>query len=202
MNKCLIKDTITREVVSRIRQSKHKLSCVPKNYKSAKFTKPVEVVYTDGSVRKTDMYCGIGVWYDDLCSRNMSYRVDGRLDSNRAELCAIFAAISTSDLQMPLCLYTDSMTSMTLLQNYYYNNKTHPSYDILLYYISLCLDLRNKDTTLIKVPAHKDVHGNVEADKLAKSAGSDSFFWVPDNTIKHMLEHYQKGRKIIIPNFW
>lgn len=168
-----------------------KLKCYPKYIKKNTCITQ-QIVYTDGSVRLRDKYTGIGLWYNHLSTNNTHYRLLGRDDSNRAELAAIYTALAFSDMRYPLTINTDSLNSIEMIEEHYYENVIHPSYQQLLLHINQIIQYRDGKTYISKVPAHKNNVGNNNADRLAKTAPLNRYIIMPDNTVSDVITHINK----------
>jgi ribonuclease HI len=200
-------NAIGRKVINGLRHKTHNLICVPK-YNKKQYELGIqhakdnvnfdEIVFTDGSVRGSEKYAGIGLWYDTLDEHGKCYRILGNLDTNRTELAAIYTALSFSDFKQNLWIYTDSLTSISLIHKCYYNNETSNKYRILLENISYLTDKRIGRTIISKVPAHKDIIGNNNADKLAKTAPLNKYILLPDNNLKQVLLCLQNNQNDIV----
>jgi ribonuclease HI len=181
------------------RRHYHKLRLFPK-YSTNIVSNDNEHVYTDGSVQPKKQYTGIGLFYNDLSPKNLSCRISGLSDTNRTELAAIYAAISSSNFNRDLVIFTDSQCSIDMINNFYNKNKgVKTKYKILLDEISQLIDDRYENTILSKVKGHSNIYGNIRADYLAKNAPENIYFLLPDITFTELLTHYKNRDKLIIP---
>lgn len=140
-------------------------------------------VYTDGSSLRrgiSGMYGGIGVFYGDGDSRNLSRRLCcHNQSSKRAEIAAIVAALIQAKDYIPrnLNIYSDSVEAIQLITLNLDNPscKTGDTNNELIQNGVKChkelTDLK-VNITFNKVRAHSVVYGNVQADKLAKEGAT------------------------------
>ncbi len=200
MTSCLISSMIRGSsiVLKKKRSFDKKLAFIPKQKYILEDINN-DNVYTDGSLRLSEKYMGIGLWYGENDDRNNSYRVFGKLDSNRAELGAIYTALTQTHIDKQLMIYTDSSASMHLLGNHYYNDKTNLKFDKLLYHTSYLIDIRKEKTFIIKVKGHSKIHGNVMADTLAKNAQQNKYIILPDNNLCDVLSLMKRKEKVFFP---
>lgn len=115
-------------------------------------------VFTDASIRFKKM--GIGIFY----GLEKSFRVNGLLDINRAELGAIYGSLSLIDKDIPLKIYTDSLCCIQMIEK---QIKINRKYWDLMDSINLLKKEREK-VVFQKVKAHSGVYGNEVADRLAR----------------------------------
>jgi ribonuclease HI len=179
-----------------------KLVCLPHSPKlvnvRAKRSILHEVVYTDGSYKKKMNKCSIGLWYEHEPERSIGIRIMGSQESHRAELAAIYIALAKSTPRL-LWIFTDSLSSMQMINQSYYSLKDFPKYQCLLDDINSLIDDRSQRTVLVKVPAHNGIRGNVLADKLAKSADEHRYMYMPDVPLGDVLKHQQHSDDIEYP---
>lgn len=146
---------------------------------------PAYYVYTDGACSNNGgkgAKAGIGVWFAEGDSRNVSKPVEGKQSNNTAELQAILQAllIVEPDVKSGICigLMTDSKYSILCLTTYGDRcadedwKKDIPNKDL----VRLCYDTYNRVPVCLQhVDAHTggtDIHsvGNDGADRLANEA--------------------------------
>lgn len=135
----------------------------------------VNEVFTDGSVRQPDGYGGVGIFYGDHDIRNEAIPISERSDINYLELEAILEALKNTPKENPLTIYTDSQTSIDLINT---RKQMHERYRNIVRDIRNLK--RNRIVNFVKVKSHtrepldegehKTWHGNKQADKLATSA--------------------------------
>ena len=164
-------------------------------------------VYTDGACKNngySNAIAGIGVYFSDGDSRNVSRRIDGKQTNNTAELLAIIEvfkilheSISTG---IHVNIYSDSEYSIKCAtsygsklnsKNWSNGSKKIPNLELVQKIYRLFVD--NSNVKIIHVKAHtskKDVHSmsNFHADRLANLAVND----IPTNSpIKTKVEPIQ-----------
>ena len=150
--------------------------------KDAKF-EPEYYVYTDGSCSnngKVNAIAGIGIYFGENDSRNVSQRVIGKQTNNTAELTAIIHLydIIENDILSgkKIGIVTDSIYAIRCATTYGKKCKENGWKDIPnKELVKKIFELYNKpNITFLHVMAHtnkKDIHsiGNDGADKLAKA---------------------------------
>lgn len=189
-------------VLTKVRQEARTLACVPLKRQLTSIKHPrFEHIYTDGSVRKNEGYMGIGVFFGDNDFRNGSYRIMGQMDSNRAELAAIYMAMTQCDTDRHTLLHTDSQTAMTMINQYFYHNASFYRFDGLLDDIAFLIDKRKTKLILHKVKGHARVYGNEKADALSKHA-ENRYLYLPDNNIKQVVDCVIKGNHMVYPQLY
>jgi ribonuclease HI len=136
-----------------------------------------EIVFTDGSCRGNGTrYAngGIGVYFSENDSRNISEKLNGKQTNNRAELTAIKRCLEVTIGPLKIC--TDSMYVQKGITSWI------KKWELNGWKTSKCRDVENKDLwqslqELIKnrdiefvyVKAHSGIKGNEEADLLANN---------------------------------
>lgn len=115
----------------------------------------VVTVYTDGSKHKHSMP-GIGIYFPEEDVR-LSYRAVAYNDNTSAEIEAIAVALLSIQEATHICVYTDSSAAIEVVRKYTSDPK--PTDRFIL----------NATIELVKVQAHKGIHGNEIADALAKN---------------------------------
>lgn len=148
------------------------------------------VVYCDGACRNNQdpktRKAGVGVWFGEDDDRNVSEPLRGdNQTNNRAELTSALRALQKAPRNRPLCVCMDSSYSLDIMLDYVKKWKTqnwfrfgewdHPDAKKNCDIVSEILfeqDQRTAPTLWQYVPGHDGVHGNEEADALAR-AGVD-----------------------------
>ena len=137
------------------------------------FNSDKEIIYTDASIRMVgnEPQSGIGVWFGCQNDKNISQQLlhEHKNDINYCELIAIYMAIIKSDTDKEITIYTDSFTSMKLInegntEKYVKNKK----YENIVFLILKNIQLRKKHTNILKVKAHTGDIGNSNADLMAR----------------------------------
>ncbi|MCP5013653.1 MAG: hypothetical protein GY938_00010, partial [Ketobacter sp.] len=133
-------------------------------------------VYTDGACsenqKEEEFRCaGIGVWFDDGDSRNLSEPLPSHVarhgtSNNRAELFAAIRAIEIAPHNTPLEIRTDSQW---LIKGATGANQRHKNLD-LWDVLSRALADRPAHVKFSHVKAHAGHHGNEEANRFATGA--------------------------------
>jgi ribonuclease HI len=128
-------------------------------------------IYTDGGCNSNGLnnaIAGVGVFFGENDSRNVSKRIEGLQTNNRAELTAIIEALKIClDYDSVVVIYTDSEYSINGICG---ANKIKKNKDLFLEITGL-LQQRKGETKFEKVQGHsgkKD--GNYFADLLASNA--------------------------------
>ncbi|KAE8449725.1 hypothetical protein EG329_007500 [Mollisiaceae sp. DMI_Dod_QoI] len=140
-------------------------------------------VYTDGSSLgngKAGSAAGVGVWFGNMDSRNVSEPLEGMPQTNnRAELTGILRALEIAPRDRDLEIITDSNYSINCVTVWYQNWmkkdwKTSTNKDVenqdLIRGIRELIDEREKlklDTTFTWIRGHDNDPGNEAADRLA-----------------------------------
>lgn len=139
------------------------------------------VVYTDGACEnngKTKARAGIGVWFGDDHSLNISKPVQGRATNNTAEIQAACAALKLiNELgHKKVKLYTDSEFTINCITKWMKNWKRNgwklssggmvKNKEDLVILDNLCQKFEHVDWKHCR--GHAGVKGNEEADKLAR----------------------------------
>ena len=145
-------------------------------------------VYTDGACvnnGKPNAIAGIGVYFGENNSRNVSSKITGKQSNNTAEMKAILKACEILDEEIEakkkIMIYTDSVYSIRCCTTYgdklakvgWTKKKTIPNVELVqqAYYFFQ----NNTNVKLTHVKAHtqeQDIHsvGNDNADRLANEA--------------------------------
>jgi ribonuclease HI len=147
---------------------------------------PNTIVYTDGACinnGKRNARAGIGIYFGQRDSRNVSRRIIGKQTNNTAELTAIIEAynILQNDIRngLNILIYSDSTYAIRACTTYGAKlhklkwNKDVPNLELVKLGYNLFLDKPNIKLAYIK--AHtggKDIHsiGNEHADRLANKS--------------------------------
>ncbi|XP_070556831.1 ribonuclease H1-like [Ptychodera flava] len=138
------------------------------------------VVYTDGACSsngRNGARAGLGVYWGPEHPKNISERIDGRQTNQRAEMLAAVRALETAKEMniKSLAIYTDSMFTINCITQWIHNwkrngwkTKTGPVIhkEELIQLDKLCNEL---DVSWVHIPGHKNIHGNEEADRLARA---------------------------------
>ncbi|XP_077990851.1 ribonuclease H1-like [Glandiceps talaboti] len=140
-------------------------------------------VYTDGcctSNGRRGARAGIGVYWGPEHPKNVADRLHGRQTNQTAEIMAAVKALETAkEMNIDkIAIYTDSMFTINCITQWIHNwkrnnwrTRTGPVIhkDELIQLESLCEQV---DVKWVHVPGHSNIHGNEEADKLAKEGAS------------------------------
>lgn len=141
------------------------------------------VVYTDGcctSNGRRGARAGLGVYWGPQHPKNISERLDGRQTNQKAEIMAAVRAIESAQ-QMDigkLTIYTDSMYTINCMTQWIHNWRRNGwkskggevvNKEELVKLDMLCSQVNVK---WVHVPGHRNIHGNEEADKLAKAGAA------------------------------
>ena len=123
-------------------------------------------IYTDGSKEKERVGCGI---YNDGLYKGTYARISNHCSILTAELQAINEAVNEAvrdESHSKTVIITDSQSAALLLENPEENNSR---YDIAVQILigNEQLVKKNKETTILWIPAHCDIPGNDMADELA-----------------------------------
>ncbi|KAL7623840.1 hypothetical protein AAE478_005396 [Parahypoxylon ruwenzoriense] len=142
----------------------------------------VQHIYTDGSTLangKPGAVAGIGVWFGIGDKRNISERLEGKVQTNqRAELTAILRALESVPIGQKIRIFTDSKYSLNCVTEWYKNWEKNGwrTKDGLVKNRDLVEAIRAKiderdefgtDTYFQWVKGHEMNNGNVAADRLA-----------------------------------
>ena len=132
-----------------------------------------EIIYTDASIRMVgnELQSGIGVWFGCQNDKNISQRLlyEYNNDINYCELFAIYMAIIRSDPDKEITIYTDSFTSMKLINEGYTEKIVrNKKYEDIVFLILKNIQLRKTKTNILKVKAHTGDVGNSNADLMAR----------------------------------
>ena len=124
-------------------------------------------IFTDGS--KSDDGVGYGVYSDVFNSQRGA--LPKSASNYTAELYSILAALKKISILGGnfFTVFSDSKSALQALECF---NSTQPIVLEILEWLHL-LQCRNKDIAFCWVPAHVDIVGNEEADKLAKTAARE-----------------------------
>lgn len=117
-----------------------------------------EYVYTDASIKYNK--CGLGIWFPNT-QKYYKFNLINYIDSNYGELYAIYLGCLLANKNFTL--YTDSLTSIQLINRQLYNIK----YNNIVGKIQTILYVKNGN--MIKVKSHSGDENNDIADYLAKS---------------------------------
>ncbi|XP_051167825.1 ribonuclease H1-like [Leptopilina boulardi] len=143
------------------------------------------IVYTDGCCfnnGRSGAKAGIGVFFNDGHRLNVSEPLTGRATNQRAEIQAVIAACERAineGVQL-LQINTDSKYVVNCVtkwihiwrRNDWTNARGNPvsnKQDIkrMMYLIDTYLHIK-----MVRVSAHSGIHGNIQADKLAKKGAA------------------------------
>ena len=141
-------------------------------------------VYTDASVMKHRS--GVGVYYEEK-GVETSLGIKGKIDVNRAELAAMFVALACLDNRDDVMLYTDSVTSLKLLDGTLKNKK----YTVLVDCIQYMVNKWDGEVSFELVKGHSGNRGNDKAERLARyGAGNENHPCIdlPDDLCEDNLE--------------
>ena len=132
-----------------------------------------EFIYTDASIRMVgnELQSGIGVWFGCHNDKNISQRLlyEYNNDINYCELFAIYMAIIKSDPDKEITIYTDSYTSMKLINEGNIEKCVrNKKYENIVFLILKNIQLRKNKTNILKVKAHTGDVGNSNADLMAR----------------------------------
>lgn len=167
-------------------------------------------IYTDASIRYN--HIGIGIWSEPLKMKsrkicqpkiNMSRRLKGLLDVNRAELAAIFCALlyvyKNPRVYKNAIICTDSSIALECIKGTVYCEK----FSVLVYCIHYLL-FKNKKSQIRfkKVKGHSGLKGNDHADSLARIAtekdNSTKYMTLPDNHFTSIYNLDEEKLKLLI----
>ena len=159
-----------------------------------------ETIYTDASIRErnNESVASVGIWYGPNNKKNVSQRIISEYDNdiNYCELVAIYVAILNANENMNTKVYTDSYTSLKLLNegnnNYDFHVKNIKYRDIVHKILTL-IHSRNRTTELYKVKAHNGNIGNMNADMMARLGIFNN-----DNEHIHVKDIHKKYNKFNI----
>jgi ribonuclease HI len=115
-------------------------------------------VFTDASIYLNKI--GIGIFY----GIEKSFRINGLVDINRAELGAIYASLCIINRDIPLKIHTDSLCCIQMIEK---QIKINRKYWDLMDSINLLKKEREK-VVFQKVKSHSGIYGNEVADRLAR----------------------------------
>jgi len=141
-----------------------------------RFSDPRHLVYTDGSKLNTSITAAVYQEANDIRETLRLYGHDQELNTVlRAELAGIHKALHVArppDNLQALCILTDSLTSIHLLNRALYNPESlrFHKHKQLLFETAEALQSRPFPVHIMKVRAHTGVRGNEMADQLATQA--------------------------------
>lgn len=143
-------------------------------------------IYTDGSCinnGKKNARAGIGIYFSENDSRNVSRKIEGKQTNNTAELTAIIDTFKLIQDEITnnkkVCIFTDSQYSIKCVNGYgEHNNKAGwkddiPNKKLVREIYTLFYNHKNVEIKHIKAHTGKtDIHskGNENADKLANKS--------------------------------
>ena len=116
-----------------------------------------------------ELQSGIGVWFGCQNDKNISQRLlyEYNNDINYCELFAIYITIIRSDPDKEITIYTDSFTSMKLINEGYIEKMVrNKKYEDIVFLILKNIQLRKTKTNILKVKAHTGDVGNSNADLI------------------------------------
>lgn len=139
------------------------------------------VVYTDGACSKNGFEgatAGVGVFFGDNDSRNISEKLKGKQTNQRAELTAPLCALKRIDPKNDVLIITDSMYTINCVTNWSKNWikngwKTSKGVNVenqdLIKELLDAIKKRKGAVAWKHVRGHTNNHGNDQADKLARA---------------------------------
>jgi ribonuclease HI len=158
--------------------------------------------YTDGSKYEQGVGSGVAIFIGEKVAAQTKYKLDSRCSKNQAEQLAIVKALEaidsihiTGNSQRTATIFTDSKITLDSLLN----AKNHAY---------LIEEIRKKVATLTSlewklefswVKAHRGIHGNERADRLAKEAAQSkitniAFSRIPKSTLYYEAEEEAKQK--------
>ena len=169
------------------------------NKTSLSYLKNEESIYTDASIREINNECvaSIGIWYGPNNNKNVSQRIISEYDNdiNYCELVAIYVALLNANKNMNTKIYTDSFTSLKLLNegnNHYDFKVKNNKYRDIVHKILTTIHSREYKTELYKVKAHNGNIGNMNADMMARLG-----IFNDNNDPIHVKDIHKKYNKLI-----
>lgn len=154
-------------------------------------SKPEQEIYVDGSSLsngKSGARAGWGMYFGEGDSRNSSGSVRGEQTNNRAELTAIQRALDhVDDKDTSYVIHTDSQYSLSAVNTWGESWEKNDwklsstgeqvkNQDLIKGIRTTMKDLQSQgyDVELSKVKGHADIHGNEQADSLARAGAGQS----------------------------
>ncbi|MEL6802231.1 MAG: reverse transcriptase domain-containing protein, partial [Bacteroidota bacterium] len=159
--------------------------------------------FTDGSVDPETGRCGSAVYSSH---HSNSWRVSDNCSTLQTELMAIKQALhlSSNTDKQTIIIHTDSLAAVQTLKMHKHKNNINLITNIMAY--AMQLTNRHKRVVINWIPSHIGIHGNEEADNLAKSSLNSNIINChiqPTLTqFKSNLHRYKHNKKIEHYNFW
>ncbi len=134
------------------------------------------IIYTDGACKRNgrpDASAGIGIWFGDGDSRNVSAKIPGKQTNQRAELLAAIGALQALEPGDVAEIRSDSKYVIKGITEWIHNWK-RKMWNVAVVNLDLWQMLdslnQNLNVTWTYVPAHSGIYGNECADRLASAA--------------------------------
>jgi ribonuclease HI len=128
-------------------------------------------IYTDAACN-TEGQCGIGfhiINYDDDQKVSGEIRLNNEITILKAELFAVYYGILVADDMVnnrKIRLFSDSMNAIKALDSHDHKADIHN----IKTCITNLVEVSNNDYEIVWIPGHRDVEGNIMADRLARCA--------------------------------